>query len=97
MREGGFDVIIGNPPYLEAREVDYNPIGFASRDSNAIHAMCIERSCNILSRTGALSMIVPLALTSTQRMKSVQSVIENGRSAWYSTNIPIKQMTHQAA
>lgn len=84
MREGGFDVVIGNPPYLEAREVDYNPVGVASRDSNAIHAMCIERSCNILSRTGAISMIVPLALTSTQRMRSVQSIIENGRSAWYS-------------
>ena len=84
MREDGFDVVIGNPPYLEAREVGYNPIGFASRDSNSIHAMCIERSCVILSRTGAISMIVPLALTSTQRMKAVQSIIENGRSAWYS-------------
>lgn len=84
MREDGFDVVIGNPPYLEAREVDYNPIGFVSRDSNSIHAMCIERSCTILSRTGAISMIVPLALTSTQRMKGVQSIIENGRSVWYS-------------
>lgn len=84
MREGGFDVVIGNPPYLEAREVNYNPIGFFSRESNAIHAMCIERSCVILSPTGAISMIVPLALTSTQRMKGAQSVIENQRSTWYS-------------
>jgi hypothetical protein len=84
MREGGFDVVIGNPPYLEVREVEYSLGGFASRESNAIHAMCIERSCDLLSKHGAISMIVPLALPSTQRMRVVQQIIERNRSTWFS-------------
>jgi tRNA1(Val) A37 N6-methylase TrmN6 len=85
MRGGGFDVVIGNPPYLEVREVEYSLGAFASRDSNAIHAMCMERSCDLLlSKHGAISMIVPLALPSTQRMRVVQQIIERKRSAWFS-------------
>ena len=84
MRDGGFDVVIGNPPYLEMREVEYSLGTFASRDTNAIHAMCMERSCDLLSPSGAISMIVPLALPSTQRMQVVQKIIEQKRSAWFS-------------
>ncbi len=83
MRDGGFDVVIGNPPYLEMREVEYSLGTFASRDTNAIHAMCMERSCDLLSPSGAISMIVPLALPSTQRMQVVQKIIEQKRSAWF--------------
>jgi hypothetical protein len=82
--EGGFDVIIGNPPYLETREVDYETLGLASTETSAIHAMCIERSLRILSKQGCISMIVPLALVSTQRMRVVQNMLEDGRAVWYS-------------
>ncbi|NWJ98149.1 MAG: Eco57I restriction-modification methylase domain-containing protein [Chloroflexi bacterium] len=84
MAEGGFDVIIGNPPYLELREVDYAPRNFKSAESSAIHAMCIERSLQLLRSTGAVSMIVPLALVSTQRMQVVQQLLEQSRVVWYS-------------
>jgi len=84
MRVGGFDVVIGNPPYLEMREVSYSLINYASIDSKAIHAICIERSCNLLSDSGTISMIVPLSLTSTQRMQNIQRIIERKRSAWFS-------------
>lgn len=83
MRGGGFDVIIGNPPYLEQRQVDYVPKGLACRDTGAIHAMCIERSARLLHGQGSMSMIVPLSLPSTQRMKVVQEILESNRSAWY--------------
>jgi Eco57I restriction-modification methylase len=81
---GGFDVIIGNPPYLETREVDYETHGLTSAETSAIHAMCIERSLQLLSKQGCISMIVPLALVSTQRMRVVQNMLENGCTAWYS-------------
>jgi hypothetical protein len=83
MKKGGFDAIIGNPPYLELREVDYLIKGFKTLDSNAVHAMCMERSLSVLSRRGAISMIVPLALVSTQRMQSIQKMLENNSSTWY--------------
>jgi hypothetical protein len=84
VHDGGFDVIIGNPPYLETREVEYSPLHFRSGESGAIHAMCVERSIELNARDGSTSMIVPLALVSTQRMQVVQSILEESRSCWYS-------------
>lgn len=83
MTAGGFDVIIGNPPYLEKREVTYDLKGFASLDSGAVHAMCMERSSALLDKQGCMSMIVPLALPSTQRMAVVQAMLERHGNAWY--------------
>jgi Eco57I restriction-modification methylase len=80
---GGFDVIIGNPPYLEIREVDYKPKNYSCLESGAIHAMCIERSGRLLDKKGCMSMIVPLSLPSTQRMQVVQQLLEIERNAWY--------------
>lgn len=81
---GGFDVIIGNPPYLEIREVDYALKNYACLDSAAIHALCMERSTRFLHRHGCMSMIVPMSLPSTQRMQVVQQLLEGNRNAWYS-------------
>ncbi len=64
MNQGGFDVIIGNPPYLETREVPYSTRHFTCEDSRAIHAMCMERSLALCVENGCVSMIVPLALVS---------------------------------
>ena len=84
MSKGGFDVVIGNPPYLEFREVDYKMLGYACLDTGAIHALCIERSTALIGKLGCMSMIVPLALPSTQRMKAVQDILEVGnRNVWY--------------
>ena len=83
MRKGGFDVIIGNPPYLETREVPYSAKHFKCEDSGAIHAMCIERSLTLCNK-GCISMIVPLALVSTQRMTALQHMLEERRDCWYS-------------
>jgi hypothetical protein len=83
LQAGGFDVIIGNPPYLEVREIDYSVKSYASLGSGAVHAMCVERSTVLLRQRGWLSMIVPLSLPSTQRMRVVQQLLEDGRDAWY--------------
>ena len=81
--QGGFDVIIGNPPYLEEKEVNYSLKNFKTIGTKNIHAMCIERSSQILRLNGTMSMILPLSIVSTQRMKVVQEILENGRNAWY--------------
>lgn len=81
---GGFDVVIGNPPYLEARQISYQVCNFESNTSNAVHAMCIERSFQILHKNGSLSMIVPLSIVCTQRMVVIQKIIERHGATWYS-------------
>jgi hypothetical protein len=78
-----YDVLLGNPPYLELRQVSYVPKGFRCQDSGAIHALCIERGLDQLQPRGWMSMIVPLSLVSTQRMKCVQDLLEAGRHVWY--------------
>ena len=80
---GGFDVIIGNPPYLETREVNYQLKNYVCLESNAIHAMCMERSARLLHKSGCMSMIVPLSLPSTQRMQIVQQLLESKHNAWF--------------
>ena len=84
MNNGGFDVIIGNPPYLETREVPYLTRHFACDSSRAIHALCIERSLTLCVNSACISMIVPLSLVSTQRMTIVQRILEKNRDCWYS-------------
>ena len=82
IQRGGFDVIIGNPPYLEAKEVTYQP-SFGTGDGTPVHAMCVERSL-ALGGSANISMIVPMSLVSTQRMQSLQQSLEADRDCWYS-------------
>lgn len=82
--QGGFDVIIGNPPYLEKRQINYSVDNYACLDSNAVHAYCIERSLSLLNKRGNISMIVPLAIVCTQRMIKIQQLLESSHSVWYS-------------
>ena len=84
INDGGFDVIIGNPPYLEIKEVNYSPLLFETNATKTIHAICIERSIKLCHSSGCLSMIVPLSIISTQRMKVVQDLLEANFSCWYS-------------
>ena len=83
LKNGGFDVNIGNPPYFEFREVDYILKNYEAIDTAAIHAICIERSASLLHKYGCMSMIVPLSLVSTQRMKVVQNILERNHITWY--------------
>ncbi|MDQ3636095.1 MAG: Eco57I restriction-modification methylase domain-containing protein [Acidobacteriota bacterium] len=82
--DGGFDVIIGNPPYLETNQIDYEIKGLPTIETRAVHSACMERSSQLLQSNGCMSMIVPLAIVSTQRMEVVQNILEENRDAWYS-------------
>lgn len=82
--KGGFDVVIGNPPYLENSQIDYQVKEYQTFSSKAVHIFCIERSLQILKKSGNIAMIVPLAIVSTQRMEKIQTLIEKSRSVWYS-------------
>ena len=82
-KNGGFDVVIGNPPYVEMRQIKYRPKGLDTLESAAVHAMCIERAYQLINGDGNISLIVPLSLISTQRMIAAQKIIEKGKAVWY--------------
>jgi len=82
--KGGFDVVIGNPPYLEKSQIQYEIHGYKTYECNAVHVYCIERCLLLLNINANTSMIVPLAIVSTQRMVTIQKLLEKQHSIWYS-------------
>lgn len=81
---GGFDVIIGNPPYVVYTKknsesgkaiVDiYKLSGYKTLNCNNLYAFVIERSINILSAHKRFGMIVPLSFGAAKNMSSLRSL-----------------------
>ena len=75
MSKGGFDVVIGNPPYVEYSKVRKNYIvkGYETESCGNLYAFVMERCKVIASKQASLSMIVPLSGHSTRRMQPLVS------------------------
>ena len=92
---GGFDVIIGNPPYVEynkkvqgvAVSDIYKLNGYKTIDCGNLYAYVMERSRNILSKQGYISMIVPLSGHSTERMSPLVTHFYNAFSLHFLLNL----------
>ncbi len=71
---GGFDVVIGNPPWKEYAAVrkEYTVRGYATESCGNLHGICTERSLGLQTAHGRLSFIVQLPLTCSSRMDSVR-------------------------
>ena len=82
---GGFDVVIGNPPYVRyhARR-DADPLrGFRTRPAGNLYAMVVERALELLRPGGRLGMIVPIASVSTAGMATLRALYA-GYPQWHS-------------
>lgn len=87
MKSGGFDVIIGNPPYVEYKEIkkNYQIKGYFTEKSGNIYAFVMDRSLNIISPNGYCGLIVPLSLVATERMSALQKLlIKKSTNTWLS-------------
>ncbi len=75
---GGFDVIVGNPPYVEYRKVkqSYRVAGYQTETSGNLYAFVIERALKVLAEGGRLGMIVPIASVSTTAMQPLQRLYQ---------------------
>lgn len=82
----GFDVIIGNPPYVEYSDAksEYRLRGFATRECGNLFAFVSERAMKIGSDQGFLSFIVPISISCTQRMKKIQQLVFDPFKVWVS-------------
>ena len=70
MSKGGFDVVIGNPPYVEYSKVkgEYSVKGYETEDCGNLYAMCIQRFVHLLGASRKFGVIVPISSVSTPRM-----------------------------
>jgi hypothetical protein len=83
--QGGFDVIIGNPPWREYAVVrrTYQVRGYTTEVCGNLHGICTERALALRSGMGRMSFIVQLPLASSSRMESVRSVLRQRSNALY--------------
>lgn len=87
MRAGGFDVMIGNPPYVEYRNIrgEYSAKGYVTEECGNLYAFVLERCCSLSSTHGRLGMIVPISFTCSERMSRIRkSIIDVSHAVWVS-------------
>ena len=73
MSGGGFDAVIGNPPYVECRpaKVPYSVSGYQTQGN--LFALFIERAFALGQDN--FGMIVPISLPSTPRMRMARQIL----------------------
>jgi hypothetical protein len=82
---GGFDVIIGNPPYVEYTRKNketkisvsdiYKIKNYRTETCSNLYAFVIERSILLAKDTNNISFIVPLTIASNNNMQVVRDMI----------------------
>jgi hypothetical protein len=79
INKGGFDVIIGNPPYVEYSKVkkDYLIKGYETESCGNLYAFVIERINKLLKENSKSGMIIPHSSICTDRMSTVQKQLTN--------------------
>jgi hypothetical protein len=92
MERGGFDVIIGNPPYVEYSQVRqaYKVQGYETMSCGNLYAAVIERSL-ALCRPGQsyIGLIVPLSICAGERFEQLRSAIISSTAHLWLSNFEI--------
>jgi hypothetical protein len=70
LNSGGFDVIIGNPPYVEIAAItkEYALKGLSLAVTGNLYSVCVERFASLLEGNGHCGVIMPISSVSTPRM-----------------------------
>jgi len=72
---GGFDIIIGNPPYGALKMDDKFVNNAFDSKKNDIAALFVERSVNLLKENGYLGYIITNAITFNKKFSKVREII----------------------
>ncbi|HEX8089280.1 MAG TPA: DNA methyltransferase [Blastocatellia bacterium] len=88
VKGGGFDVVIGNPPYVSASKARrrYSVRGYQTGGCPDVYAWTMERACDLLRQGGRTGMIVPLSLSFSGDLNSCRELLfsRDGEN-WFSS------------
>ena len=84
---GGFDVIVGNPPYVECRQNELKNMGCSERAclSGNLYSAIIDRCLSIISSSSNFGMIIPISYISTKQHSGVRKAAEFNHCCFYSS------------
>jgi hypothetical protein len=84
---GGFDVVIGNPPYVEyaASKKKYIIKCYSTEKCGNLYAFVIERSYSLINDISYFGMIIPFSSASTPRMLPLVKLIGSISDSWLSS------------
>lgn len=84
---GGFDVVVGNPPYVRANLItEYRWVGYKAGGCPDIYAPCVERALSLVGTRGRFAMVVPHSLCFSEDYQPLRQVIADQRSTvWLSS------------
>jgi type I restriction-modification system DNA methylase subunit len=87
---GGFDVVLGNPPYIARSNFSKEELaelsGYECYDFRDLYLVCYERALMLLNTLGRMSFIVPLSMSFGSTANRLRGVIsKRGLAEWWST------------
>lgn len=83
---GGFEVVVGNPPYIAKSKVDYPTTGHLTSACPDIYAICMERALGVLNPHGRFAMIVMSSMCFNSDFSALRAVLrERLPSRWVSS------------
>mgnify|MGYP000953357217 FL=1 len=81
--DGGFDIAIGNPPYVEVQETEFEYLNLASIKSKNLYSYMIENNLAKLNYKGFYGFIIPLSLITSPKMESIKDyIIDESSKIW---------------
>src|SRR4030042_5574841 len=88
MKQGGFDAVIGNPPYIRIQMMkEWAPLEVelykkyyiaASKGNYDIYVVFVERSLSLLNKQGRLGFILPHKFFNAQYGQPLRSLLAKG-------------------
>jgi tRNA1(Val) A37 N6-methylase TrmN6 len=79
----GFDVVIGNPPYVDLKELDNNLVKFifsnypTSSNRVNLYSTFVEKAFSLLKTQGYFSFIIPNSILMGSSYQSLRNLIKN--------------------
>ena len=83
LNAGGFDVIIGNPPYLDLKQLKgYVPRNYSTLPTKNLYSLVLEQCEKLVN--GRQGYIVPISSTSTEGYSALQRILLR-RQLWFTS------------